>query len=102
VPTWLSTELLRRVVRQSIRRASVVQPNGADYRWGQLLDVQELRSETNDTGAVASYLAKYVTKTTDGSTELARRFASRRQIENLVDDPMLGVSPSPRGIWRVN
>ena len=87
VPTWLSIELLSRVVRQSIRRASVVQPNRADYRWGQLLDVQELRSDSNDTGAVASYLAKYVTKTTDGSTELARRFASRRQIENLVDDP---------------
>jgi hypothetical protein len=36
---------------------------------------------------VASYLAKYVTKTTDGSTELAHRFSSRRQIESLVDDP---------------
>ena len=36
---------------------------------------------------VAAYVAKYSTKTTDGSKELARRFRLRRQIENLVDDP---------------
>jgi hypothetical protein len=86
-PAWLSIELLRRVVRQSIRKSSVVAPNRQDYRWGQLLDVQDLGVESHDTGAVASYLAKYVTKTTDGSTELAHRFSSRRQIESLVDDP---------------
>jgi hypothetical protein len=87
VPAWLTVELLRRVVRQSIRKASVVTPNQQIFRWGQILDVQDLGEEPQDTGAVASYLAKYVTKTTDGSTELAHRFHSRRQIENLVDDP---------------
>jgi len=87
VPSWLSIELLRRVVRQSIRKSSVVVPDREDYRWGQLLDVQDLGTQSEDTGAVASYLAKYVTKTTEGSTELAHRFTSRRQIVSLVDDP---------------
>jgi hypothetical protein len=87
VPAWLTVELLRRVARQSIRKASVATPHRRIYRWGSMLDVQDLGEEPHDTGAVASYLAKYVTKTTDGSTELAHRFTSRRQIENLVDDP---------------
>jgi len=87
VPIWLSVELLRRVVRQSIRKSSVVAPNREDFRWGQLLDVQDLGSESADNRAVASYLAKYVTKTTEGSAEFAHRFTSRRQIMNLVDDP---------------
>jgi hypothetical protein len=86
-PGWLSIELLRRVVRQSIRKSLVVAPNGPDFRWGQVLDVQDLGAESHDSVAVASYLAKYVTKTTDGSAELAHRFSSRRQIESLVDDP---------------
>ena len=88
-PSWLSNELLRRVVGQSVRRASSVATNQRAFQWGQLLDVQDLGTASNDAGAVASYIAKYVTKTTDGSTELARRFKDRRQIGVLVDDPHL-------------
>ena len=42
---------------------------------------------TDDAKKVASYVAKYSTKTTDGTRDLARRFHSRRQIEELVDNP---------------
>jgi hypothetical protein len=86
VPSWLSIELLRHVIRRSVRSSSALGVGGTLYRWGQLLDVQDLGSEVKDAKAVASYIAKYVTKTTDGSSELAHRFTSRRQIQILVDD----------------
>ncbi len=88
-PEWLTIEVLCLVVSQSIRKSVVVSPDGQVFRWGRRLDVQELAIESNDGAAVSSYLAKYVTKTTDGSTELAHRFSSRRQIDSLVDDPHL-------------
>lgn len=88
-PSWLSHGLLQTVVRQSVRRASALAVDQPPFRWGRLVDVQDLGTESNDAGAVASYIAKYVTKTTDGSTELARRIKHRRQIAILVDDPHL-------------
>lgn len=88
-PDWLTIDLLRQVVSQAIRKSSAIAQNGQLFRWGRRLDVQDLEIESHDGGAVSSYLAKYVTKTTDGSTELAHRFRSRRQIESLVDDPHL-------------
>jgi hypothetical protein len=88
-PSWLTPELLGKVVHQSVRRAIVPSTLDRAFQWGQLLDVQDLGTESGDASAVASYIAKYVTKTTDGSTELARRFKNRRQIGVLVDDPHL-------------
>jgi hypothetical protein len=88
-PEWLTIELLHQVVGQAIRRSAAVSPDGQIFRWGRRLDVQELAIESNNGAAISSYLAKYVTKTTDGSTELAHRFTSRRQIDSLVDDPHL-------------
>jgi hypothetical protein len=38
-----------------------------------------------DTARIASYLAKYSIKTTDGSKDFAQRFSSQRQIEQLKD-----------------
>ena len=86
-PTWLTTELLQQVMTKSIRLSSVVSFDGVEYRWGRLLDVQDLGATAQDANTVASYLAKYVTKTADGSKDLARQFKSRRQIQMLVDDP---------------
>jgi hypothetical protein len=88
-PEWLTIELLRQVVAQAIRKSTAVSPDGQVFRWGRRLDVQELETEPRNSAALSSYLAKYVTKTTDGSTELAHRFSSRRQIQSLVDDPHL-------------
>jgi hypothetical protein len=87
VPSWLSIELLQHVIRQSVRKSSASGVGEKVYQWGQLLDVQDLGGEVEDANAVASYVAKYVTKTTDGSRELAHRFTSRRQIQTLVDEP---------------
>lgn len=46
------------------------------------LDVAEIGAPTRDDRRVASYVAKYATKTTGGSVALARRFASRGEIEH--------------------
>lgn len=86
-PEWLTPELLSKVVRDSIGRASAVRLDGKSVRWGKILDIRDLGLTTDDAKKVASYVAKYSTKTTDGTRDLARRFHSRRQIEELVDNP---------------
>ena len=86
-PPWLTSEALALVVQASARHVSTRGLDGRPLRWGQVVDVQDLGSSLANVTKVSSYVAKYATKTTDGSKELARRFHSRRQIENLVDDP---------------
>ena len=86
-PSWLTSELLTRTVRTSVGRAMAAGADGRMLHWGERLDIQDLGSTIQDTTKIPSYVAKYAVKTTDGTLELARRFHSRRQIENLVDDP---------------
>jgi hypothetical protein len=85
-PPWASAELLERVVRRSIERASAPFIDGHPVRWGRIYDIQDLAKREEEVVKVAAYVAKYAAKTTDGSKELARRFRSRRQITSLVDD----------------
>jgi hypothetical protein len=59
------------------------------FQWGKILDIQTLGKQSEDARLLASYLAKYVTKTAGDGLELARRFHSRRQIRTLVDNPHL-------------
>jgi len=86
-PAWLSAGLLATVIRDSVGRASAPRLDGRAVHWGRVLDIRDLALTADDAKKVASYVAKYSTKTTDGSRELARRFHSRRQIEELVDNP---------------
>lgn len=86
-PAWMTAELLAQVVRRAARDATTRGLHGRTIGWGKILDVQDLRVEASDVTKVASYVAMYSTKTTDGSMALARRFHSRRQVESLVDDP---------------
>ena len=86
-PTWLTTELLIATVRRALHKASAQGVDGETYRWGKHLDIQDLGTEAIDNTKIPSYIAKYATKTTDGTRDLARRFHSRRQIVALIDDP---------------
>ena len=86
VPEWMSSALLTSVVRNAVRRAVAVAPNGVACRWGTVMDLRQLPLEGEDARKVTSYLAKYSTKTTDGSRDLAHRFHSRRQIRIQVGD----------------
>jgi hypothetical protein len=85
-PEWLSTETLALVVQQAARETKAVGLDGRAIRWGQRFTVQDLGQTDGDTTKVPSYVAKYATKTTDGTRELARPFHSRRQIRLLIDD----------------
>jgi hypothetical protein len=86
-PSWATTEILQQVVRSSIERAWVPDPNGNQLRWGSVYDIQDLALNDETGLKVAAYVAKYASKTTDGSKELARQFHSRRQITTLIDSP---------------
>jgi hypothetical protein len=59
------------------------------FEWGAVLDIKRLGKQSEDARVLASYLAKYVTKTAGDGLELARRFRTRRQIKILVDNPHL-------------
>ena len=86
-PSWLTSELLTRIIKTSVTRALAAGIDGRTLHWGERLDIQDLGVTDHDTTKIPSYVAKYAVKTTDGTLELARRFHSRRQIENLIDDP---------------
>jgi Replication initiator protein, pSAM2 len=88
-PAWATAERLEHVVRAAIKRAWTPDLDGREVRWGRVYDVQDLTARDEDAGRVASYVAKYAAKTTDGSKELAHRFHSRRQITTLVGDSHL-------------
>lgn len=72
----------------AVREVSLANELG-HFKWGVILDIKALGSESKDARVLASYLAKYVTKTAGEGLELARRFHSRRQIRVLVDNPHL-------------
>lgn len=86
-PGWLTATSVARVVRRAVRETEMTGPDGVSRRWGRVLDVRDLASSPEDALKVSSYVAKYATKTTDGSRELARRFHSREQVETLIKDP---------------
>ena len=53
-------------------------------RWGTQIDVRALEpADPSDAVAIAAYVAKYATKTADGSPWLAHRIRSAAQIEHL-------------------
>jgi hypothetical protein len=88
-PAWATTEVFERAVRSAIERGWAPDRDGRHVRWGRVFDIQDLGQRDEEQLKVASYVAKYAAKTTDGSRELARRFRSRHQIIALVDDPHL-------------
>jgi hypothetical protein len=85
-PEWLSAELLRTKLTRLVRSV-VVRGPGRPTRWGSQFIVGELWGDPEDSQKIAAYVAKYATKTTDGSSALARRFANRRQIERVQVSP---------------
>jgi len=85
-PEWLSSELLARAVRNSVSQARATGLAGGYQQWGRVLNIRDMALDSDDAHKVASYVAKYSTKTTDGTKDLAYRFHHRRQIENLSRD----------------
>ena len=92
-PGWIGTALLERSVREAVRSADVAVPEVPGTalrraRWGSQIDVRVLDpSQERDSGGVAAYVAKYATKTADGTGWLAHPLRSRGQLERLALRP---------------
>jgi hypothetical protein len=57
--------------------------------WGPQIDVRHLAANSTDPTIIAAYVAKYATKTVDGSGSLAHSVRSLTQLERLVVRPHL-------------
>lgn len=81
-PPSLTTALLIRVIHEVAASFSLVRAHGV-IAWGRQLHVSDASALARDDLRIAAYLAKYATKTTDGSLDFARRFRSRGEIMAL-------------------
>jgi len=88
-PSWLGVDALTAAVSAGVARASValpmwpaVQVVAARAAWGGEFDVRTLvADDPADATAIAAYVAKYATKTADGTPWLAHPLRSTAQLE---------------------
>jgi len=87
-PSWLDAEVLTRAAERAVASADVAIPAvagaAARARWGTQHDVRVLvPGDDEDATAIAAYVAKYATKTADGTAWLAHPIRSAAQLERL-------------------
>ena len=87
-PVFLTTPLLANVIANVVSDFSLATPHGATA-WGRQFRISDASVLDRDDLRIAAYLAKYATKTTDGSLDFARRFHARSEILNLDVTPHL-------------
>ena len=81
-PAWLAATLVTRELLRVLDDLEM--PTVADpVRWGAQRDVVDLTGES-ESAKLAAYVAKYATKTADGSIGLSMRFRSREHIEHAA------------------
>lgn len=87
-PKALDEEELVAVVRDAAATAQVpcVLPDNRPWtvRWGQQIDVRPIDEAGEHAGAVAAYIAKYATKSTDSVGALDRRIRRAGEIDRLA------------------
>lgn len=104
-PVWLGASTLSAAVREAAAGAGVAMSKtpGLDVdraRWGTQIDVRVLEAtEPDDAVAIAAYVAKYATKTADGTAWLAHPIRSAAQIERLELRPH--IVELVRTAWRL-
>ena len=92
-PPWLGLEVLVDAVNDAVAGAGVAVPSvgGASMvraSWGSEHDVRVLvPGHDGDSTAIAAYVAKYATKTADGTPGLAHPIRTTAQLERLVLRP---------------
>jgi hypothetical protein len=92
-PGWLDAAVLSEAIGRVVAEVGVPVP-GLDgtalrrARWGVQHDVRVLVAEDEtDAKAIAAYVAKYSTKTADGTPWLAHRIRNRAEVERLALRP---------------
>lgn len=104
-PAWLGASTLSAAVREAVAGAGVAisKTSGLNVErvcWGQQVDVRVLEAtEPDDAVAIAAYVAKYATKTADGTAWLAHPIRSAAQIERLELRPH--IVELVRTAWRL-
>lgn len=78
----LTTEILSTVIADVVREFSITTPHG-EIAWGRQFDVSDASALNRDDLRIAGYLAKYATKSTDGTKDFARSFRTRSNITSL-------------------
>ena len=81
-PPIVTTEMLASIIEGVVRDFAVSSPRG-NVSWGRQLHVTDASTLDRDDLRIAAYVAKYATKSADGSLDFARRFNSRNEILKL-------------------
>lgn len=82
-PRWLDAAALSAALNRAVARSSVT-TRSTRASWGSEHDVRVLvPGEDGDSTAIAAYVAKYATKTADGTAWLAHPIRSAAHIERL-------------------
>ena len=78
-PPDLNTQRLASIIDSVVKDFSITSPHGT-VSWGRQFHLADASTLNRDDLRIAAYLAKYATKSADGSLDFARRFRSRSEI----------------------
>lgn len=87
-PPLLTTALLTQVITSVVKNFSITTSRGV-LTWGHQFRISDASALERDDLRIAAYLAKYASKSTDGSLDFARRFRARSEITKLDVAPHL-------------
>jgi hypothetical protein len=80
---FLSAAAISELLTETVSTFGIEGVGGSWIRWGQQFRISDVSQQIQDDLRIASYLAKYSTKTTDDTLWLARQFRSRREIDQM-------------------
>jgi hypothetical protein len=78
-PPDLTTERLASIIESVVKDFSITSPRGT-VSWGRQFHLADASTLDRDDLRIAAYVAKYATKSADGSLDFARKFNSRSEI----------------------
>lgn len=81
-PSELTTETLSMAIADVVRQFSINTSHG-ESAWGRQFDLSDASTLDRGDLRIAGYLAKYATKSTDGTKDFARSFRARSNITSI-------------------
>ena len=84
---FLTTSLLVDVITDVVAKFSITSVDHGEVAWGRQFRITDASNLLHDDLRIASYIAKYATKTSTDGLDLARRFHHRIEIRTLDAEP---------------